>query len=58
MKPIFNLAMTAVPYRVDFYKKLGESKEVVEQKLREWLAALATVVGILKGFLERKEAKW
>lgn len=49
--------MSAVPYRKDFYPRLGE-KEQVERELREWLAALEKIVGVLKGFLDRKEAKW
>ena len=50
--------MSAVPYRKDFYPKLGGDKELVEKELREWLTALEKVVGVLKGFLDRKEAKW
>lgn len=30
----------------------------MEKELREWLTALEKVVGVLKGFLDRKEAKW
>jgi len=58
VKPVFSAAMSAVPYRKDFYPKLGDDKDKVDKELREWLAALEKIVGILKGFLERKEAKW
>lgn len=58
VKPIFSAAMGACPYRKDFYAKLGADKEKVEADLRVYLAALDKVVGILKGFLARKEAKW
>lgn len=58
VKPMFSAAMSAVPYRKDFYIKLGDDKEKVEKELRAWLAALEKIVAILKGFLERKEAKW
>ena len=50
--------MGAVPYRKDFYVKLGTDQAKVTEELRVYLAALEKIVGILKGFQERKEAKW
>ena len=58
VKPIFSAAMSATPYRKDFYAKLGEDLEKVAAELRVWLASLEEIIAILKGFLERKEAKW
>ncbi|KAI9887991.1 MAG: hypothetical protein M1823_000248 [Watsoniomyces obsoletus] len=58
VKPIFSAAMSATPYRKDFYAKLGDDLEKVQHELRLWLSALETQVGILKGFQSRKEAKW
>jgi hypothetical protein len=58
VKPIFSAAMSACPYRKDFYAKLGDDQEQVERELTAWLAALAVIVNILKEFLTRKEAKW
>ncbi|TAQ83029.1 hypothetical protein B7494_g8647 [Chlorociboria aeruginascens] len=58
VKPIFSAAMSACPYRKDFYEKLGADREKVESELRVWLAALSKIIAILKGFLDRKEAKW
>jgi len=58
VKPIFSAAMGACPYRKDFYIKLGEDEEKVQEELRTWLAALSKVIAILKAFLDRKEAKW
>ncbi|OCK81363.1 glycolipid transfer protein [Lepidopterella palustris CBS 459.81] len=58
VKPIFSAAMSATPYRKDFYAKLGEDVEVVKTELERWLEALEMVVGVLKEFLARKEAKW
>lgn len=58
VKPIFSAAMSACPYRKDFYVKLGEDPEKVDAELRVWLAALEKIIAILKGFLDRKEAKW
>lgn len=58
VKPLFSAAMSATPYRATFYAKLGDDKERVDKELDAWLAALEKVVGILKEFLARKEAKW
>jgi len=60
VKPIFSAAMSACPYRKDFYAKLsGEGEEErVQEELKTWLAALERIIAILKGFLDRKEAKW
>ena len=58
IKPIFSAAMSATPYRKDFYAKLGDDQERVQKELKEWLAALEERVSILKEFLGRKEAKW
>ena len=58
VKPIFSAAMSATPYRKDFYAKLGEDLEKVAAELRVWLASLEKIIAILKDFLERKEAKW
>lgn len=60
VKPIFSAAMSACPYRKDFYAKLGaEGDEArVQEELKTWLAALEKIIAILKAFLDRKEAKW
>jgi hypothetical protein len=58
VKPIFSAAMSACPYRKDFYVKLGEDAEKVAAELRVWLGALEKLITVLKGFLDRKEAKW
>jgi len=58
VKPIFSAAMSACPYRKDFYAKLGSDQDKVASELRVWLKALEKQVAILKGFLERKENKW
>lgn len=50
--------MGACPYRKDFYGKLGTDEAKVHEELRQYLAALDKIVGILKGFLDTKEAKW
>ena len=58
VKPIFSAAMSACPYRNDFYNKLGEDEERVAAELRVWLQALQNIIAILKAFLDTKEAKW
>ncbi|KAI6355227.1 hypothetical protein MCOR25_008298 [Pyricularia grisea] len=58
VKPIFSAAMSAVPYRKDFYAKVGSDQEKVSTELTKYLASLDKIIGITKGFQERKEAKW
>ncbi|KAE9963748.1 hypothetical protein BLS_008964, partial [Venturia inaequalis] len=58
VKPIFSAAMSATPYRKDFYKQLGDDDAKVKSTLETWLAALENIVTILKAFLDTKEAKW
>ncbi|KAG9230664.1 glycolipid transfer protein domain-containing protein [Amylocarpus encephaloides] len=57
VKPIFSAAMSACPYRKDFYVKLGEDEGKVLEGLRAWLGALKSLIAILKTFLASKEAK-
>lgn len=58
IKPIFSAAMSATPYRKDFYAKLGSDVMTVQEKLGAWLGALEEQVSILKQFQATKEAKW
>ncbi|WPG98100.1 glycolipid transfer protein domain-containing protein [Acrodontium crateriforme] len=58
IKPIFSAAMSATPYRKDFYTKLGDDQTKVNEELNVWLKALEAIVAILKEFLATKEAKW
>lgn len=58
VKPIFSAAMSATPYRKDFYAKISEDPAKGRQALKVWLEALEKRVSILKQFQERKEAKW
>lgn len=58
VKPIFSAAMSATPYRKDFFAKLGDDQERVNKELEVWLEALEKRVSILKEFQGRKEAKW
>lgn len=58
IKPIFSAAMSATPYRKDFYAKLGSDQEQVAREMKAWLASLESQVEILKAFLASKEAKW
>lgn len=56
VKPIFSAAMSATPYRRDFYKRLGEDEKKVDEQLREWLEALEKNVAVLNDYL--KGVKW
>ena len=58
VKPIFSAAMSATPYRKTFYANLGDDQERVNKELDAWLTSLEKIVGILKEFQGRKEAKW
>ncbi|KAL1857174.1 hypothetical protein Plec18167_004649 [Paecilomyces lecythidis] len=58
VKPIFSAAMSATPYRKDFYPKLGDDQSKVQAASQEYVAALEKRVAILKAFQDRKEAKW
>lgn len=58
VKPIFSAAMSATPYRNDFYAKLGQDNAQVISAMKSEVDALKERVAILKEFLDRKEAKW
>jgi hypothetical protein len=58
VKPLFTAAMSACPYRKDFYAKLGGDEAQVQTELGPYLVALQRIVAILKTFLESKDAKW
>ena len=60
MKPVFSAAMSATPYKADFYKKMGPENEKykVDEALEKWLTALEKVVSVLQAFQETKQAKW
>lgn len=50
IRPVFALAMKACPYRKDFYAKLGQPQEKVDEELEKWLAALEKIVAHMKSF--------
>ncbi|KAF7161904.1 hypothetical protein CNMCM5623_007319 [Aspergillus felis] len=58
VKPIFSAAMSATPYRKDFYEKLGSDSDKVNAALQREVEALEKIVAILNAFLSSKEAKW
>lgn len=61
VKPIFSAAMSATPYRRDFYLRLGGEgthPETTRQALEKWVAALEQRVAVLKVFLASNDAKW
>ena len=58
VKPIFSAAMSATPYRKDFYAKLGDDQTRVNKELGTFLEGLEKDVKILNQFMASKEAKW
>jgi hypothetical protein len=58
VKPIFSAAMSATPYRKDFYEKLGSDSDKVNAALKREVEALENIVATLNAFLSSKEAKW
>ena len=54
----FGVAMSATPYRKDFYAKLGEDENVVAEAQEQWLKSLEEQVDILKAFQKTPEADW
>jgi hypothetical protein len=51
VRPIFYLAMKAVPYRKDFYKKIGgEDEQALLAKLKPWLEGLQKCLQLLAKF--------
>jgi len=58
VKPVFSAAMSATPYKKDFYAKMGDDQRKVNEALEKWLSALEKQVVILKRFQTTKDAKW
>ncbi|RAL07663.1 GLTP domain-containing protein [Aspergillus homomorphus CBS 101889] len=58
IKPLFSAAMSACPYRKDFYAKLGSDQAKVLEGLNREVPALQERVQILKAFMDSPEAKW
>ena len=58
VKPVFSAAMSACPYRKDFYSKLGSDDAKVQEDLKQYLDSLKNIVGVLKDFMDSPEAKW
>ena len=61
VKPIFSAAMSATPYRKDFYTKMvagGTDTGKLDDAKKAWLEALEKRVQILNRFMASKEAKW
>lgn len=58
IKPIFNAAMSATPYKKDFYAKLAADQSKGQEALDVYISALEKQVSILKEFQNQKEAKW
>lgn len=60
IKPIFSAAMSACPYRKEFYTNVSKGMDDAKFKedMTSYLKSLEKIVGILKPFTDSKEAKW
>ena len=61
IKPVFNMAMSATPYRREMYRKIvgeGTDEAVAQKQMEVWVAALEERVRVLKEFMASREAKW
>lgn len=61
IKPVFNMAMSATPYRKDMYAKIvgeGADPAVAQEQMEKWVTALEERLTTLKDFMGSKEAKW
>lgn len=61
VKPVFNMAMSATPYRRDMYAKIvgeGADPAIAQEQMDKWVRALEERISILKDFMASKEAKW
>ncbi|CAO3622676.1 unnamed protein product [Mucor hiemalis] len=52
VRPIFNLAMNACPWRKDFYEQIGIQNEESIQLMRGWLEALLSLIDRLNKVFE------
>jgi len=50
VRPVFVLAMKAVPYRSEFFKKLGDDETKIHEQYEIWLQALENIVLRLNNF--------
>lgn len=57
IRPIFSVAMSACPSRVNFYKTLAESGDVIKVKtqLNEWVAGLESRLAIVVKFYDAEK---
>lgn len=44
IRPLFNLAMNACPWRKDFYKSIDVTDEESVEKMKEWLNGLSGII--------------
>ncbi|KAL9541085.1 hypothetical protein MBANPS3_009316 [Mucor bainieri] len=56
VRPIFNLAMNACPWRKDFYENIGVQNEASLALMRGWLEALLRLIDILNKVFEENPA--
>jgi hypothetical protein len=58
IRPVFSAAMSACPYRKDFYAKLGSDEATVKAALGPYLASLQKIIDIIKALQAQPEFKY
>ncbi|CEP11008.1 hypothetical protein [Parasitella parasitica] len=56
VRPIFNLAMNACPWRKDFYESIGVQTDESIQLMRSWLEALLRLIAKLDAVFDKNPA--
>jgi hypothetical protein len=51
----FQTGLKAVPYRKDFFGKLGDNPSKVDQQAAEWLAGVDKILAILNPYMNTKK---
>lgn len=59
-RTLFNAAWTLVPRRADFYRRLAadDTSQSAVEDTEKWVAALESVVNILKDFMNSPDSRW
>jgi hypothetical protein len=51
----FTTGLKTVPYRKDYFSKMGNDQDKVKQQALEWLAGVDKMIAILNPFIDSKK---
>jgi hypothetical protein len=51
----FQTGLKAVPYRKDFFPKLGDDQDKVQTQAKDWLGGVDRVLQVLNPFMNSKK---